>query len=120
MLASASKDATAMIWRVNAAGEAFHMHTLAGHHKAVAFLTWSPDDSRLLTCGSDNEVRAALPEDCHGQGFAQAASKSECMAPSILGVRKAVTVCRRCQPGSLLGLLWTHCRLVHVSGLIAL
>lgn len=61
MLASASKDATAIIWRVTPQGEAIHMHTLAGHEKAVAFLTWSPDDSRLLSCGSDNEVTAC----CH-------------------------------------------------------
>ena len=56
LLASASKDATAQIWRISPSGEAVHMHTLAGHEKAVAFLTWSPDDSRLLTCGSDHEV----------------------------------------------------------------
>ncbi|EIE21969.1 WD40 repeat-like protein [Coccomyxa subellipsoidea C-169] len=57
LLASASKDATAQIWRIGPTGEAVHMHTLTGHDKAVAFLTWSPDDSRLLTCGSDHEVR---------------------------------------------------------------
>lgn len=56
MLASASKDTTALIWRVDSLGEPILMHTLAGHEKAVAFLTWSPDDSRILTCGADNEV----------------------------------------------------------------
>jgi WD40 repeat protein len=56
LLASASKDNTAQIWRIGPTGEAVHMHTLTGHEKAVAFLTWSPDDSRLLTCGSDHEV----------------------------------------------------------------
>lgn len=56
MLASASKDTTALIWRVDPLGEPILMHTLAGHEKAVAFLTWSPDDSRILTCGADNEV----------------------------------------------------------------
>lgn len=56
MLASASKDTTALVWRVDSLGEPILMHTLAGHEKAVAFLTWSPDDSRILTCGADNEV----------------------------------------------------------------
>ena len=56
MLASASKDTTALIWRVDSLGEPMLMHTLAGHEKAVAFLTWSPDDTRILTCGADNEV----------------------------------------------------------------
>jgi WD40 repeat protein len=59
MLASASKDTTALIWRVDSLGEPVLMHTLAGHEKAVAFLTWSPDDSRILTCGADNEVRGS-------------------------------------------------------------
>lgn len=59
MLASASKDTTALIWRVDSLGEPILMHTLAGHEKAVAFLTWSPDDSRILTCGADNEVHAS-------------------------------------------------------------
>ena len=56
MLASASKDTTALIWRVDSLCEPMLMHTLAGHEKAVAFLTWSPDDTRILTCGADNEV----------------------------------------------------------------
>ncbi len=60
MLASASKDTTALIWRVDSLGEPILMHTLAGHEKAVAFLTWSPDDSRILTCGADNEVSVGL------------------------------------------------------------
>lgn len=63
MLASASKDTTALVWRVDSLGEPILMHTLAGHEKAVAFLTWSPDDSRILTCGADNEV-SYLPLPC--------------------------------------------------------
>ena len=63
MLASASKDTTALVWRVDSLGDPILMHTLAGHEKAVAFLTWSPDDSRILTCGADNEVRT-LPLHC--------------------------------------------------------
>jgi hypothetical protein len=59
MLASASKDASALIWRVTPAGEAILMHTLAGHAKPVVFLAWSPDDCRLLTCCSGQEARAA-------------------------------------------------------------
>ena len=64
MLASASKDATSLIWRVSPAGEALLMHTLTGHSKPVVFLTWSPDDCRLLTCCSNQEARAPLPGRC--------------------------------------------------------
>ena len=72
MLASASKDTTALVWRVDSLGEPILMHTLAGHEKAVAFLTWSPDDSRILTCGADNEVpslpgKSAVESDCSAE-----------------------------------------------------
>ena len=56
MLASASKDCSALVWRVTPAGGAMLMHTLAGHAKPVVFLVWSPDDCRLLTCCSGQEV----------------------------------------------------------------
>ena len=72
MLASASKDASALVWRVTPAGEAILMHTLAGHAKPVVFLAWSPDDCRLLTCCSGQEVRPAVR-------LAHAASWGSCM-----------------------------------------
>ena len=50
-LASASKDCTARVWEVLPGGNLQLLHTLDGHHDAVAFVCWSPDDSMLLTCG---------------------------------------------------------------------
>ncbi len=32
-------------------------HTLAGHQKPVSFVAWSPDDSMLLTCGNEENVK---------------------------------------------------------------
>lgn len=59
-LASASKDLTAVIWSVSSRGDAFLLHTLKGHPKAVTHLTWSPDDSMLLTC-SERQVVTEQP-----------------------------------------------------------
>jgi len=80
-LASASKDGTARIWRVDPAPPPSParsrssdcssdaplpapapctltlVHTLMGHTEAVAYVAWSPDDARLLTCGNDAVVR---------------------------------------------------------------
>ena len=70
MLASASKDATSLVWRVAPSGEAILMHTLAGHGKPVVFLSWSPDDCRLLTCCSAQEVpRPPRPLCWHRRGL---------------------------------------------------
>jgi WD40 repeat protein len=57
MLASASKDCTAVIWAVRPlpAGLAV-LHVLAGHGAPVDFVSWSPDDRMLLTC-SERTVR---------------------------------------------------------------
>jgi WD40 repeat protein len=49
--ASASKDATCIIWRVTDTNEAKVHRTITGHGKPIAFVAWSPDDSLLLTCG---------------------------------------------------------------------
>ncbi|CAN6822026.1 unnamed protein product [Brassica oleracea] len=55
-LASSSKDNTAIIWEINAEGEAFSMkHKLEGHEKPVVEVLWSPDDQQVITCG-ENEV----------------------------------------------------------------
>lgn len=50
MLASASKDRTAVIWHVKTGWQLAAMHTLSGHDAPVAFLSWSPDDTLILTC----------------------------------------------------------------------
>ena len=58
MLASASKDKTAIIWQVQRheqrLGKKF---TLSGHSDPIAYLAWSPDDTMLATCGNDNVLR---------------------------------------------------------------
>ena len=53
-LASGSKDGTACLWAVAAPGAArlVHCHTLRGHSGPVVFVAWSPDGSRLATCGA--------------------------------------------------------------------
>ncbi|EFJ15990.1 hypothetical protein SELMODRAFT_268628 [Selaginella moellendorffii] len=56
-LASASKDCTAIIWEVVDDDFVRRKHTLAGHHKSVSFVAWSPDDSMILTCGTEEAVK---------------------------------------------------------------
>lgn len=62
MLASASKDQTAIIWDVGGRGAGggggvVRRHVLRGHTGPIAFLCWSADDARLATCGQDCTVR---------------------------------------------------------------
>lgn len=68
LLGSASRDGTAIIWRVKANGEACLQHRLAGQDKPLCCLAFSPDDSMLLTCGSTPVVRTAsllMHAPCH-------------------------------------------------------
>ena len=51
-LASASKDRTAIIWAVPPSGDAKQLLTLTGHPDSVTHLSWSRDDTKLLTCSS--------------------------------------------------------------------
>lgn len=62
-LASASKDKTAIIWHVGPGGSASMEHVLGGHPDYVTHLTWSKDDSKMLTCSS-TEVLASLTHLC--------------------------------------------------------
>ncbi|KAF9620547.1 hypothetical protein IFM89_013212 [Coptis chinensis] len=55
-LASASNDGSAIIWEVNESRVALR-HTLSGHQKAVLTVSWSPDDSQILTCGMEEVIR---------------------------------------------------------------
>nr|KJB47107.1 hypothetical protein B456_008G011600 [Gossypium raimondii] len=50
-LGSSSKDHSAIIWEV------LLKHTLCGHQKPVLIVSWSPDDSQILTCGQDEVIR---------------------------------------------------------------
>ena len=58
MLASASKDQTAIIWQVQRQEQRLaKKFTLRGHSQSIAYLAWSPDDTMLATCGNDNVLR---------------------------------------------------------------
>lgn len=56
-LASSSNDCTAIIWKVLEDGKLTLKHTLCGHQQAVSFLAWSPDDTKLLTCGNTEVLK---------------------------------------------------------------
>lgn len=56
-LASASRDASAILWEVIPGHALSKRHTLRGHTKALTFCCWSPDDSMLATCSLDGLVK---------------------------------------------------------------
>ncbi|KAK0581625.1 hypothetical protein LWI29_016057 [Acer saccharum] len=51
-LASSSSDCTAIIWKVGEDSVLTLKHTLRSHQNPVSFVAWSPDDTKLLTCGN--------------------------------------------------------------------
>ncbi|XP_020539085.1 WD repeat-containing protein WDS homolog isoform X2 [Jatropha curcas] len=51
-LASSSSDCTAIIWKVLEDGKLTFQRTLRSHQNPVSFVAWSPDDTKLLTCGN--------------------------------------------------------------------
>nr|CAD1823202.1 unnamed protein product [Ananas comosus var. bracteatus] len=56
-LASSSSDKSAIIWEVNEDGKLWLKHTLRGHMKPVVMASWNPDDTQLLTCGWEEDIR---------------------------------------------------------------
>lgn len=56
-LASSSKDCSAIIWEVKENDQVVLKHTLVGHQKPVLSVSWSPNDSQLLTCGQEEVIR---------------------------------------------------------------
>ncbi|RAL42214.1 unnamed protein product [Cuscuta campestris] len=57
-LASSSSDCSAIIWKVPCDdGEVTKKHALLGHTKPVSSVSWSPDDTMLLTCGNMEVVK---------------------------------------------------------------
>ncbi|PWA71704.1 CTLH, C-terminal LisH motif-containing protein [Artemisia annua] len=56
-LASASSDHSAIIWKVNLDGRVSMKHRLYGHQKPVSYVSWSPCDDQILTCGVEEVVR---------------------------------------------------------------
>ena len=58
MLASASKDAVAIIYQVQRLEQRVSKQwVLTGHTGSIGYLAWSPDDSMLATCGNDMVLR---------------------------------------------------------------
>ncbi|GAY40202.1 hypothetical protein CUMW_050210, partial [Citrus unshiu] len=51
-LASSSSDCSAIIWKVLEDSKLTLKHTLRSHQNPVSFVAWSPDDTKLLTCGN--------------------------------------------------------------------
>ncbi|KAA0032873.1 hypothetical protein IC582_015854 [Cucumis melo] len=56
-LASSSSDRSAIIWEVDLNGRISLKHRLLGHEQPVSLVSWSSDDSQLLTCGVEEAVR---------------------------------------------------------------
>ncbi|KAI3806108.1 hypothetical protein L1987_22000 [Smallanthus sonchifolius] len=56
-LASSSSDCTAIIWKVLEDSKLVLEHTLKSHQNPVSFVSWSPDDTMLLTCGNSEVLR---------------------------------------------------------------
>ena len=56
-LASASKDASSILWEVIPGRALSKRHTLRGHTKPLTFCCWSPDDSMIATCSFDGLVK---------------------------------------------------------------
>ncbi|KAJ3103927.1 hypothetical protein HDU97_009739 [Phlyctochytrium planicorne] len=59
-LASASKDATAIIWNSN---DFQPLHRLTGHNDAISFLSWNASDTLLLTGSNDKSLKIWDIED---------------------------------------------------------
>ena len=60
-LASAAKSGVAIVWDVcRASHRVVKRHALCGHEGAVVVVAWSPDDSRLATCGAPAAAAQAL------------------------------------------------------------
>ena len=52
MMASASKDGTAIVWDIGGARRRVELRrVLRAHAGPVLSVAWSPDDSKLATCG---------------------------------------------------------------------
>ncbi|KAL9144938.1 hypothetical protein ABFS82_13G007900 [Erythranthe guttata] len=56
-LASSSGDCLVIIWEVMADGQVSLKHKLSGHQKPVSYISWSPDNDQLLTCGVEEAIK---------------------------------------------------------------
>ncbi|WRX10823.1 WD40 repeat - like 10, partial [Theobroma cacao] len=51
-LAFSSSDCTAIIWKIMDNGKLTMKHILRSYQNLVFFVAWSPNDTKLLTCGN--------------------------------------------------------------------
>jgi len=65
-IASGSKDRTAIIWSAAPGTPPEAVHVLRGHTDAVAYLAWSPDDTKLLTCGDSTDYTLRMWDTSSG------------------------------------------------------
>ncbi|XP_060213644.1 WD repeat-containing protein 26 homolog [Lycium barbarum] len=56
-LASSAADCLVILWEVKLDGLFCVKHRFSGHQKPVSYMSWSPDDHQLLTCGVEEVVR---------------------------------------------------------------
>lgn len=56
-LVSSSSDCTAIIWKVENDDTLTKKHCLQGHEKPISFVSWSPNDRMLLTCGTGESLK---------------------------------------------------------------
>ncbi|KAK4716551.1 hypothetical protein R3W88_014889 [Solanum pinnatisectum] len=56
-LASSAADCLVIIWEVKLDDLFCVKHRFSGHQKPVSYISWSPDDHQLLTCGVEEVVR---------------------------------------------------------------
>lgn len=61
-LATSGQDSAVVIYDTST----FHVRlTLTDHTDCVAYVTWSPDDSKLITCSHDHKARVWDSEVCN-------------------------------------------------------
>ncbi|KAM3281615.1 WD repeat-containing protein 26 [Capsicum chacoense] len=56
-LASSAADCLVILWEVKLDGLICVKHRFSGHQKPVSYMSWSPNDHQLLTCGEEEVVR---------------------------------------------------------------
>nr|GMD78133.1 WD repeat-containing protein 26-like isoform X1 [Ipomoea batatas] len=56
-LASSSADSSVIIWEVKVDGRVSLKHRFCANQKPVSYISWSPDNNQILTCGAEEVVR---------------------------------------------------------------